>query len=71
VALHPRVRKTFELAARRRGIVRVRAEANFPAREAEAHERPRDRYERYLAWYDAYMNGNKPATTTAGAAAVM
>jgi dipeptidyl aminopeptidase/acylaminoacyl peptidase len=25
----------------------------------------RDRYERYLAWYDKYINGKKPATTTA------
>ncbi|HMJ82690.1 MAG TPA: alpha/beta fold hydrolase, partial [Vicinamibacterales bacterium] len=25
----------------------------------------RDRYERYLAWYDKYINGKKPVTTTA------
>ena len=25
----------------------------------------RDRYERYLAWYDRYINGKKPAMTTA------
>ena len=25
----------------------------------------RDRYERYLAWYDTYINGKKPTTTTA------
>jgi len=23
----------------------------------------RDRYERYLAWYDKYINGKKAATT--------
>ena len=32
-----------DLRTRRRGSGRVRAEANFPAREAEAHERGRDR----------------------------
>jgi dipeptidyl aminopeptidase/acylaminoacyl peptidase len=25
----------------------------------------RDRYERYLAWYESHINGKKPATTTA------
>jgi len=25
----------------------------------------RDRYERYLAWYDSHINGKKPATSTA------
>jgi dipeptidyl aminopeptidase/acylaminoacyl peptidase len=25
----------------------------------------RDRYERYLAWYDKYINGKKPTTSTA------
>jgi len=24
----------------------------------------RDRYERYLAWYESHINGKKPATTT-------
>jgi dipeptidyl aminopeptidase/acylaminoacyl peptidase len=26
----------------------------------------RDRYERYLAWYESHINGKKPAATTAG-----
>jgi dipeptidyl aminopeptidase/acylaminoacyl peptidase len=26
----------------------------------------RDRYERYLAWYESHINGKRPATTTAG-----
>jgi hypothetical protein len=43
VAVYPRVRKTLTSGTRQRGTVRVRAEANFPAREAEARERGRDR----------------------------
>ena len=26
----------------------------------------RDRYERYLAWYELHINGKKPVATTAG-----
>jgi hypothetical protein len=25
----------------------------------------RDRYERYLAWYESHINGKKPVTATA------
>ena len=43
MTVYPRVRKTLTVRTRRRGSGRVRAENNFPAREAEATERARDR----------------------------
>jgi hypothetical protein len=41
--VYPRVHGPLTVRTRRRGSGRIRAEANFPAREAEAHERGRDR----------------------------
>src|SRR3954464_6774462 len=49
MAVYPRVHGPLTVRTTRRGSGRVRAEANFPAREAEAHERVRDRVTRRAA----------------------
>src|SRR4051812_16769641 len=67
----PRGRKTSDPGTRQRGSGRVRAEADFPAREAEAPERGRDRVldaRLKPSRYEATSFGRKPSRGGASSA---